>query len=375
MRSTKLWGYTLALRDEFPEAADLRIRMAKKPDRTVWQLVGKHPTRGNVAKQIKANSESEVFQGARDLLVQLNTGVKGRAMPTGAIKRHERAALEAIQARGYRDATERHKVASIRELSSWLADRSLQIDEACLRMAVLDLAPDNNRRRRAILEGAQMLAKSAGIKLETEGIRYKEPIPERRKAVDDVDIFRRLGKPLERIGDPGAIWIYRVVGVLGIRANGALSLKIPDVFDGDEYPDGGFQPGVQLPYWDSKRNRAGYATPTVRDWFDHWGLGYRPPELNELMMPCWKPATNKQIERANAYLSNCAALLRRKVHKDASKSIGFRSLRHAATARLLKSGMQPLLVADLLSTSLAQVEATYSDYFRQHAVSEAARLL
>lgn len=375
MRSTKLWGFTLALRDEFPEAANLRIRMAKKPDRTVWQLVGRHPTRGNVAKQIKANSEAEVFQGARDLMVQLNTGVKGRAMPTGAIKRHERAALEIIQARGYRDATERHKVSSVREVSSWLADRSLQIDEAGLRMAVLDLAPDNNRRRRAMVEGAQMLAQSAGFKLNTEGIRFKDPLPRRRKAVDDADIFRRLGKPLEKIGDPGAIWIYRVVGVLGIRANGVLSLKIPDLFDGDDYPSDGFQPGVQLPYWDSKRNRAGFATPTVRDWFDTWELEHRPPELDELVMPHDQPATNEQIERANSYLNNCAALLRRKVHKDAAESIGFRALRHAATARLLKSGMQPLLVADLLSTSLAQVEATYADYFRQHAVTEAARLL
>ena len=92
-------------------------------------------------------------------------------------------------------------------------------------------------------------------------------------------------------------------------------------------------------------------------------------------MPYDRPATNEQIEKANNLLSNYAAMLRRKVHPEAAKSLGFRALRHAATARLLKSGMQPLTVAELISTSVAQIEATYSDYFRQHAVTEAARLL
>jgi len=374
MRTSELWAFTLALRDEFPEAKNLRIRKARKPDRTVWQLVGTHPSRGNVAKQIKAATEAEVFQGARDLIIELNLGLKSRALPTGAVKRHERAALEVISSRNYRDSTERGKVASVREVSSWLADRSLSVDDAGLRLAVLDLAPENNRKRRAMVEGAYLLAKVAGFDLNTEGIRFKDPLPTRRKAVDDAVIFRRLDDHLPKIDDPGAIWLYRVVGITGIRANGALSLRIPCAFD-DEYPSNGFEPGVQLPYWDSKRGRAGFCTPTVRDWWDRWKLDQVPSELQKYWMPHDRPATNEQIEKANNLISNYAAMIRRKVHIDASKSLGFRALRHAATARLLKSGMSQLTVAELISTSVAQIEATYSDYYRQHAITEAARLL
>ena len=158
-----------------------------------------------------------------------------------------------------------------------------------------------------------------------------------------------------------------MAAVTGIRANCRLSLQIPEAES--------YQPGIQLPYWDSKRSRRGFATPTVRDWFDRWNLGNKPSELDPFLMPHDRPASNEQIERANGLLSNYAALLRRRVANDAALSLGFRALRHGATARLLKSGMQPLLVADLLSTSQQQVEATYSDHYRQHAVTETARLL
>ena len=205
------------------------------------------------------------------------------------------------------------------------------------------------------------------MNLNTESLRYRNPIPTRRDAVDDDAIIQALDTEILKLGDPGAIWIYRMVAVTGIRANGCLSLQIPEAES--------YQPGIQLPYWDSKRSRRGFATPTVRDWFDRWNLGNRPSELDSFLMPHDRPATNEQIEKANNLLSNYSAMLRRKVHPDAAKSLGFRALRHAATARLLRSGMQPLTVAELISTSVAQIEATYSDYFRQHAVTEAARLL
>ena len=363
MRATNLHAFTVSLRREFPEAELLRIRKAKRASGTVWQLVGVHGNGDTIARQLKASNESEAFHGARELMLQLS----GRSPSKSSTKHHLRAALEAITSKGYRDATERAKVSGVRQVCEWLAERSLAVDEKGLHQAVVELAPEENRKRRSVLEAASLLAEVAGVNLNTESLRYRNPLPTRRPAVDDDAIFQALDTDLLKLSDPGAIWVYRMVAVTGIRANGCLSLQIPEAES--------YQPGIQLPYWDSKRSRRGFATCTVRDWFDRWNLGNRPSELDSYLMPHDRPASNEEIERVNGLLSNYAALLRRKVAKDASESLGFRALRHAATARLLKSGMQPLLVADLLSTSLAQVEATYSDHYRQHAVSEAARLL
>ncbi|WP_413440215.1 hypothetical protein [Synechococcus sp. MIT S1220] len=371
MRATNLHAFTVSLRQEFPEAESLRIRKAKRASGTVWQLVGVHGNGDTIARQLKASNESEAFHGARELMMQLS----GRSSSKSFTKHHLRAALEAITSKGYRDATGRAKVSGVRKVCEWLAERSLAVDEKALHKAVMELAPEENRKRRSVLEAASLLATVAGENLDIEGLRFRNPLPTRRPAVDDPAIFQALDTDLLKLGDPGAISVYRVVVVTGVRANGALSMKIPGPFDGDEFPEGGFQPGVQLPYWDSKRGRAGFCTPTVRDWWDHWDLTLPPNQLKEYWMPHDRPATNEQIEKANNLLSNYAAMLRRKVHKDAAHSLGFRALRHAATARLLKSGMQPLTVAELISTSVAQIEATYSDCFRQHAITEAARLL
>ena len=363
MRSTNLYAFTTALRLEFPEAQCLRLRRASRGCGVVYQLVGLHGSRGRIARQLVAATDSEAFHGARTLLLHLN----GRGAGQETAKGHERAAIDLIASRGYRDATERAKVAGVREVCRWLTENALELREANLRRAVLALAPDENRKRRSVVEAASLLAEVAGVNLDTEGLRYRNPLPTRRPAVDDDAIFEALDTDLLKLGDPGAIWTYKMVAVTGIRANGCLSLQIPEAES--------YQPGIQLPYWDSKRGHAGYCTPTVKDWWDKWELALVPSELQEFWMPHDRPASNEQVEKANNLLTNYAGTLRRRVHKDAAESLGFRALRHAATARLLKSGMQPLLVADLLSTSLQQVEATYSDHYRQHAVTEAARLL
>lgn len=343
--------------------------------RIVWQVVGSHPKHGKLARQIKATKEVEVFQSARELVRELDTGIKGRVVPTGQVQRAERAAITTTASKGHRDATTSAKVKAIRTVSSWLADNEQGVEDHSLQLAIRKLAPLNNRRRRSMVEGARALAQAANTPFSAEGLQYAEPQPRRRDAVSDEDIFRRLDKVLPKINNPGAVWVFRMVGILGIRGNGVLSLNIPDIFDKSWPHEGGFKPGVQLPYWDSKRNRAGFATPTIRDWFDHWNLWDRPEELTPYLMPHDHAANNEQVDKANRLLSTYSAYLRRRVHPDASESIGFRALRHAATARLLKSGMSNLLVADLTSTSLIQIEKTYSDYYRQHAVEEAARLL
>jgi len=370
MRSTQLWAYTLALREEFPAAKELRIRKAQKPDRTVWQLVGYHPKHGRIAKKIPATTESEVFQGARSLMEELETGRKGRPVPVGANKRIERAAVDGIVAKGLRDATTRSQVGHVRQLISFMEDRSLRVDEYNLKVAIEGLAPDRTQRtRRAVLEAARKVAKIAKVELDTEGLTYIDSLPERRPDISDEVLFRRLDQSLPKIGAEGAAWVFRVIAVLGIRGNGALSLNV----DWFEHID--CQPGDQLLYWDSKRNRQAFTTPTIRDWWGHWKLNDRPACLDPFLMPHDRPATNDQIHAANTLLTNYSALLRRKVNKNASETIGFRALRHQAGARLLESGMDLLAVSELLSTSIAQLERTYASKYRSRAIKEAGNRL
>ena len=109
MRATNLHAFTVSLRREFPEAESLRIRRAKRASGTVFQLVGVHGNCDTIARQLKASNESEAFQGARELMLQLS----GRPASKGSTKLHLRAALEVITSKGYR-ATERAKVSGFR---------------------------------------------------------------------------------------------------------------------------------------------------------------------------------------------------------------------------------------------------------------------
>ena len=92
-------------------------------------------------------------------------------------------------------------------------------------------------------------------------------------------------------------------------------------------------------------------------------------------MPCDQRPTDEQLQKANTLLNGFSSMLRRKVHPEASKSIGFRALRHAATARLLKAELSLLDVAEITSSSVAEIERTYSDMFLHTAASRAASCL
>jgi len=144
----------------------------------VWQLVGVHGNGDTIARQLKASNESEAFHGARELMLQLS----GRSASKSSTKHHLRAALEAITSKGYRDATERAKVSGVRQVCEWLAERSLAVDEKALHQAVLELAPEENCKRRSVLESAALLATVAGANLNTESLRYRNPLPTQRPA-------------------------------------------------------------------------------------------------------------------------------------------------------------------------------------------------
>ena len=55
-------------------------------------------------------------------------------------------------------------------------------------------------------------------------MKYQEQAPRKLEALDDVTLFRRLDKHLPKIDNRGAVWVFRMVAVTGIRGNGCLSL-------------------------------------------------------------------------------------------------------------------------------------------------------
>ena len=58
-------------------------------------------------------------------------------------------------------------------MCEWLAQRSLAVDERGVLQAVVELATDENRKRRSVLEAASLLATVAGVDLDTKGLRYR----------------------------------------------------------------------------------------------------------------------------------------------------------------------------------------------------------
>ena len=370
--TTNLWGFTLALRDQFPTAGALRFRKVNKPSRTVWQLVGTHPKAGKVARQLDAATEAEVLSAGARLMNELDLGLKKGTVLTGTNRGVFQAASQRVEALNLRTATTDTRIRRIREVVDLLEERGLKATEISLKAAVEELAPTNDRRRRAICTAARDVAKAAKVELDLTGLQYQEQAPRKLEALDDATLFRRLDKHLPKIDNPGAVWVFRMVAVTGIRGNGCLSLDYSHLTDFEcinpEMSD-------RWRYWDAKRNRPAFASQTIREWWYHWGLNLPPEDLKPYWMPCDQRPTDEQLVNANKLLSAFTGLLRRKVHPEASQSIGFRALRHAATGRLLRAGVPILDVAEITSSSITEIERTYSDLYRHTSASRAAELL
>jgi hypothetical protein len=257
----------------------------------------------------------------------------------------------------------------------FLEDRQLKVSETTLTIAISELAPENNRRRRAICTAVRDIALTSKIEIDMTGLLYKEQAAKRLEVITDEVLFRRLDEWLPKIENPGAIWVLRVVAVTGIRGNGTLSLdrEAFDVFGGGRAVD--MKMTDRIRYWDSKRNRPAFASQTKRDWWNNWKLWDIPACLQPYWMPMDAAPSNEQVLKANKLLNSYSTALRHKVHPQASQVLGFRSLRHAATSRLLRAGVSLLDCAEITSSSITEIERRYSDFFRDTSANRAADLL
>lgn len=365
MADLPLRQFTQQLREQCPGAEQLRLRRGLDKDkRRVWQLTGTLPDGKRIARKLDATNEFSALEAAKVLLGELlSKGTHtGRIPPTGATARHEAIALRELEGRQLRPATLAHKVDHIRRLIDWLTERNLPLTQPTL-LASVEAIELGTRAHRARLEAVSSLAKAAGLQVEIPPrLRYRDPLPKRRELITDLEIEQFLRKTVEALPERWR-WLYRVVGCTGIRANGALSLVIPD---------GPIRPGTTLCYWDSKRSRPARTTPTLDLW-DALELSDIPEGLKLLWMPLDRPADDLTLVRANSATQEATAACRRILGRETAARYSFRQLRHAAGARMLQAGLDPHHVSELMSTSIAQLEATYSGLFRSHAADAAGR--
>ena len=375
MNAGSLHAYTLALRDQYPSAADLRIRKANKPYGTVWQLIGRHPRLGKVARKLEASKESEVLTAAIQAVNELDLGIKRGTVLTGSNRGVAESAIDRVRKQGLRLSTSDARINRIKEVVRFLEDRQLRVSETTLTIATTELAPENNRRRRAICTAVRDIAITSKIELDLTGLLYQAPAAKRLEVITDEVLFRRLDNWLPKIENPGAIWVLRVVAVTGIRGNGTLSLDRDawDLFEGGCAFN--MKMTDRIRYWDSKRSRPAFASQTVRNWWEHWKLWDIPASLKAYWMPVDAAPSDEQLLRANKLLNSYSTALRHKVHPEASRVLGFRSLRHAATSRLLRAGVSLLDTAEITSSSTTEIERRYSDFFRDTSANRAADLL
>ena len=104
--------------------------------------------------------------------------------------------------------------------------------------------------------------------MDLTGLQFTEAPPRKLDELTDETLFRRLDQHLPKIDNAGAVWVFRMVAITGIRGNGCLSLDRDafDVFLGSGIAYGGWKMEDRIRYWDSKRSRPAFAIQTIRDW-------------------------------------------------------------------------------------------------------------
>lgn len=355
---------TQRIRDLIPEASRMRLRRATRNGRVQFQLIGEL---NGASKAVKLEARDafsavdEVRQRWAEISGQVSTG--SHTPVSGALQRAQRAALEELSRKGLRDQTESQHATHIRRLCSWLGDRGMGVSASNLLQAIR--ATDKAaRERRSRITAAHYVARAAGIdlKVPTEE-QYKAPKPGLVKEIDDNKIIEAYEILWEK--EPADAWLVGVAIVTGARFNTVLSMEIEGVQD----------VGDIIIAWDSKRAQQIQCTPTIRGFWQKYRLDFRPDEWDPLVMPSDRPATNDQVRRANAEINNMMHRITRKLSPEHARILGARNLRSAAVARLLKAGVDPIQVASLVSTSVEQIYARYSRFFKASSVRAAQRLL
>ena len=367
---------TKELRKLFPDVDGLRLRSANRSGRVVYQLLHTSAEGKNKATQLDATTPTQAYEAAKVLLTERTTGniVSGRIPPAGLLRRAEIAARKEIEDRGLRQETEAAKVRALEAAVGFLTDRGMLLTADTLKEAIR--ATDRTKReRRSRLEACRLLAKQVDIALNTDGFAYIDPGAKRRELTTlDINLVYRALDDLERIPE-WARYIFRMVACTGCRANAVFSMEIPR---------GPLTQGGVLRYVDTKRSKikvvecqtTSMLVRNDQNLFNVWRLWEQPGEILALRHDGQRP-TNDQLAAANRLTSDAQRHLRRQYSADNPRWLRFmtfRYLRHIAVTRLFEMGLNEYQIAELVSTSVEQLQKTYGRLYQKGAIEAVANL-
>ena len=319
-------------------------------------------------RDLQAADELAALDNARDLVQLLLEDKDPRALapPTGHLRRYINAAMEKIEQKRVKGRALRPQTLAMYHrrmvwMADWLTSRGRPVTSSNLLMAINDSTYD--RTRKETITAARYLAAEAGVNLDVPP--HMQPVaslPPERKVLAEEDILKAL-KHAETRMDEGYFYCTAFCALTGARGSMALSAQLPE-------DNEAVKPGYTLNCFDPKRNRPARVTLVMDVWNELlvWARADGVPP--DLWMPHDRPPADAQVTKANAYI-NCAGKERaRKLEPWAAEILTFRQLRHFVGSKMLDMGIDPLQVADLLSTSTNMLEKAYSGHFR-HRGAEA----
>ena len=322
----------------------------------------------NIFRDLRAADELTALDNAVDMVKRLQSGKdpSARMPPTGHLKRCMRDAMEKLEqkrvrGRPLRPQTLRAYARRMAVIGDWFTDRAATVNASNLLLAVADASNDQNRKEAITV--ARYLAHEAGVTLEIPAhLRPVKLLPPQREVLAEKDILKALKHAEERM-DEGYFYCMAFAAVTGARGSMALSARLPE-------DPSVVKPGYTISCYDSKRSRPARVTLVMDVWnelniWDH--ADGVPPKL---WMPHDRPPTDDQVLKANSYINMVGTERQRKLEPWAAEILTFRQLRHFVGSKMLDMGIDPLQVADLLSTSTNMLEKVYSDHFR-HRGAEA----
>ena len=367
---------TKELRSLFPDVEGLRLRSAKRGDKTVYQVLFSVDGKSK-ALQLDATSPTQAYEAAKVVLAERTTGkvTSGRIPPAGLLRRTEIAARQSILDEGLRQETTAAKVRSLEAAVGWFTDGGRQLNANTL-LDCIRATDRSKRERRSRTTVCRLLAREAGIPFEVpQGLLYLNPGAKRReiRPFEEKVLYRELSK-LEKIPD-WARYLFRVVACTGCRANAVFSMEIPR---GPITPTS----GSIIRYVDSKRStdRIIYCDATSsllidggQNAWNAWRLWEVPEEIEALQHRGRYP-TDAELAATNRMTSEAQRLLRRAYPSEEAplwmEFMTFRYLRHLTVKRLFAlPGMDEYKVSNLMSTSVQQLQKTYGQLYKATAVS------
>lgn len=229
-----------------------------------------------------------------------------------------------------------------------------------------------NRNRRTAIEAGRLLLQANTSRTLTvpPSDTYVPPKPKARPSSDPAQVIEGLQLLWEAEGETAqaAAWLTTMVALTGAR--GALLLGSefawPELWGTPRpgLPPLELQHGAVARAFDGKarRKRSAHAVISSREILEAIGaerLAQVPVRILEARLPWDGPATDEQQRRAELLAGGVREQVTRRVPQYA-EALAFRQLRHDATERLMRNGkLTSAQVAEILSTSPAQIEARY----------------